>query len=119
MNVRYPRLAVFYCPKCKWGLRASYTAQEFLESFADLLGEVALVPGASGQFTITVRSSEDAEAVVLWDRKAAGGFENQPTIAQLKKQLRDIVAPTAALPEHVVRAAGSAADAAGAPRAEG
>ena len=49
-------------------MRAGWTAQELLTTFPADLGEVALVPGTGGIFT--VRLDDD----VLWDRGEQGGF---------------------------------------------
>lgn len=106
-SVRFPRVVIEYCPKCKWLLRASYLATEFLETFSETVREISLQPGASGVFTITVYLGPD-QSQVLWDRKAAGGFDNQPSIAKLKTVLREIVAPGQNL-GHVDRAAFKAA----------
>ena len=67
-------------------LRAGWTAQELLTTFPADLGEVALVPGTGGIFT--VRLDDD----VLWDRGEQGGF---PELSRLKQLVRDRVAPTA------------------------
>ena len=79
-----PRIAITYCTQCQWLLRAAWMAQELLSTFGGDLGEVALVPGTGGVFTITC----DGEA--LWDRKADGGFPDAKT---LKKRLRDQIDP--------------------------
>jgi selenoprotein W-related protein len=59
-------------------------AQELLTTFADELGEVALIPGTGGVFDISV---DDIE---IWSRAADGGF---PDITLLKQRIRDQVAP--------------------------
>jgi selenoprotein W-related protein len=79
-----PRLEIQYCPKCGWLLRAAWMAQELLTTFADELGEVALVPSPPG--TYVIRAAE----VVVWDRKADGGF---PEPKLLKQRVRDVIAP--------------------------
>ena len=43
--IHTPRVEIRYCVKCRWLLRAAWTAQELLTTFAEELGEVALVPG--------------------------------------------------------------------------
>lgn len=59
-------------------------AQELLSTFAQELGEVALIPGTGGVFRIAV----DDE--LIWDRKEQGGF---PEITVLKQLVRDRVSP--------------------------
>jgi len=79
-----PRLEITYCTQCRWLLRAAWLAQELLTSFADELGEVALVPGSGGIFDIRVDDQ------LLWSRQAQQGF---PEIKQLKRLVRDHIAP--------------------------
>jgi selenoprotein W-related protein len=93
-----PRLAITYCRQCGWLLRAAWLAQELLSTFAEDLGEVALVPGTGGVFEITL----DGEPV--WERKRDGGF---PDAAALKRRVRDRIAPGRDL-GHVDRAHDSA-----------
>jgi selenoprotein W-related protein len=81
---RSPRVEIVFCTQCRWLLRAAWMAQELLTTFADELGEAALVPGTGGVFEIRV----DGELV--WDRAAQGGF---PDIKELKQLVRDRVAP--------------------------
>jgi selenoprotein W-related protein len=79
-----PRIEIQYCRQCQWMLRAAWYAQELLATFAEELGEVALVPGTGGVFE--VRCGE----TLIWDRKAMDGF---PDIKQLKQLVRDQIAP--------------------------
>ena len=79
-----PRIEIVYCTQCRWLLRAGWTAQELLTSFAAELGEVALVPGGSGIFEVWV----DDE--LIWSRKEQGRF---PELKELKQRVRDRVAP--------------------------
>lgn len=81
---RSPRVEIVYCNQCRWLLRAAWMAQELLSTFADELGEVALVPGSGGVFQIRV------DEQLLWDRAAQGGF---PDVKELKGLVRDRVAP--------------------------
>ncbi|WP_435736787.1 SelT/SelW/SelH family protein [Cellulosimicrobium sp. PMB13] len=96
------RVAVEYCTQCRWLLRAAWVAQELLQTFRTRLGEVALVPGTDGVFRVTLDAGDGP--VLLWDRKADGGF---PEIPDLKRRVRDAVAPDLSL-GHTDRAAGSA-----------
>lgn len=78
-------IAIEYCPKCNWLLRAAYMAQEILTTFVDDVTSVTLIPSSTGGlFTITV------DGVLIFDRKEYGGF---PEIKELKQKVRDIVSP--------------------------
>ena len=79
-----PRIVITYCRQCGWLLRATWMAQELLSTFAEDLGEVALVPGTGGIFTI------DCNGEPIWDRKRDGGF---PDVRTLKQRVRDRVDP--------------------------
>ena len=59
-------------------------SQELLTTFAEELGEVALIPGTSGVFQV------HANERLVWCRKRDGGF---PEIKQLKQLVRDEIAP--------------------------
>ena len=89
-----PRLAITYCRQCNWLLRAAWMAQELLTTFAEELGEVALVPGTGGVFEIS------CDGRIIWERKRDGGF---PDIKMLKQRVRDLVDPERNL-GHVDRA---------------
>jgi selenoprotein W-related protein len=79
-----PRVRIDYCAKCRFLARASWMAQELLTTFAEELGEVALVPGDGGVFQVRVGD----ELVAC--RARDGGF---PELAALKRAIRDRVAP--------------------------
>ena len=84
-----PRVSIEYCPRCGWLLRSAWLAQELLTTFAAELAEVALVPSAeSGRFLISVGDT------IVWSRHTDGGF---PGAAELKRRVRDRVAPGRAL----------------------
>ncbi|MEL0659661.1 SelT/SelW/SelH family protein [Psychromonas arctica] len=78
------KIEIKYCKKCRWLLRSSWMAQEILSTFEEEVDELSLVPGTGGIFEIT------ANGQLIWSRKEMGGF---PEIAELKKLVRDIVAP--------------------------
>ena len=84
MSNRTPRVEIEYCTQCRFILRASWMAQELLMTFADELGELALVPGTGGVFDVRV----DGELV--YSRKQAGRF---PESKELKQLIRDRIAP--------------------------
>lgn len=80
-----PLVAITYCTRCRWLLRASWMAQELLTTFEDDLAGVTLVPdGVGGRFIVQVGDT------VVWDRKRDGGF---PEIKVLKQRVRDVVVP--------------------------
>ena len=74
-----PWLEIRYCTKCRWLLRATWTAQELLTTFQEELGEVALAPGNAGVFEVRL----DAE--VIFSREDAGRF---PEAKELKQPPR-------------------------------
>lgn len=78
------KIEIKYCSKCRWLLRASWMAQEVLSTFEEEVDELSLLPGTGGIFEITVNDQ------LIWSRKEMGEF---PEIAELKKLVRDIVAP--------------------------
>jgi selenoprotein W-related protein len=59
-------------------------AQELLSTFAEDLGEVALIPSTGGAFRI------EYEGELVWDRKRDEGF---PSIKVLKRLVRDRLEP--------------------------
>ncbi|KAF2751910.1 seleno protein W family protein [Sporormia fimetaria CBS 119925] len=93
--VSLPRVAITYCTQCRWMLRAAYFGQELLSTFGTQIGEIALIPATGGLFTVKLTyrlEDEDCEIkeVLLWDRKAEGGF---PETRVLKQRLRDHIDP--------------------------
>src|SRR5690606_29691967 len=79
-----PVVRITYCTQCNWMLRAGWMAQELLSTFGVALGEVILVPGTGGVFTVTCNDT------LIWDRKRDGGF---PDAARLKQLVRDVIDP--------------------------
>jgi len=65
-------------------MRSSWIAQELLTTFDEELSEVALIPGTGGIFEIKINDK------LLWSLKDEGRF---PDIKELKKLLRDKIAP--------------------------
>jgi len=84
MNTRKPRVEIEYCNQCRFILRASWMAQELLTTFADELGEVALVPGTGGIFEVRLNGEQ------LWNKKQAGRY---PEPKEIKQLIRDRIAP--------------------------
>lgn len=80
-----PTIAIEYCPKCGWMLRAAYMAQELLTTFTDEINGVLLRPSETGgAYIITINE------VQVFDRKEMGRF---PEVKELKQLVRDIVSP--------------------------
>lgn len=79
-----PVVTIRYCVDCHWLLRAQWYAGELLQTFADEIGGVLVVPAQGGMFRV------EAEGATLWNRKTDGGF---PEITELKRRVRDVVAP--------------------------
>jgi len=69
-------------------MRSTWIAQEILTSFDEELSEVALIPGTGGIFEIKVNDK------LIWSLKDEGRF---PDIKELKKLLRDKIAPEKSL----------------------
>ena len=86
---RSPTIEITYCRLCGWGLRASWMAQELLTTFAEELGSVTLTPDVTGG-VFEVRVDSD----LVWSRKEMGRL---PDIKELKKLVRDHVAPDRSL----------------------
>lgn len=100
--VHLPRVAITFCTQCRWMLRAAYFAQELLSTFGGSIGEVALIPATGGLFTVHLtykpQQSEGAadedvqvQEVLIWDRKAEGGF---PETKILKQRVRNHIEPS-------------------------
>ena len=101
--VKLPRVAITYCTQCKWLLRAAYFGQELLSTFGTAIGEIALIPATGGVFTVHVTHKPEVEGndaeqqvkeVLIWDRKAEGGF---PETKILKQRVRNLVEPDRSL----------------------
>ena len=80
----HPRVEIRYCTRCRFLPRASWIAQELLTSFAEEIGELALVPGDGGIFEVWVGEER------VWCRRSEGRF---PELAELKRRVRDVAAP--------------------------
>ncbi|MFT5129519.1 MAG: selenoprotein W-related protein [Rhodothermales bacterium] len=59
-------------------------AQELLSTFAEEITDLTLQPGASGVFEVWAGEQR------VWSRKDDAGF---PEIADLKRRVRDVIAP--------------------------
>jgi len=101
--VHLPRVAITFCTQCRWMLRAAYFAQELLSTFGGSIGEVALIPATGGLFTVhltykpqaiegaTADGDVQVQEVLIWDRKAEGGF---PETKILKQRVRNHIEPS-------------------------
>lgn len=88
-------VTITYCTQCNWLLRAAWMAQELLSTFPTEVRGLSLIPGTGGVFRIT------AGPVEVWNRATDGGF---PEITELKRRVRDQIAPQRGL-GHADRAA--------------
>lgn len=80
-----PNITIVYCRLCGWLLRAGWTAQELLNTFAEELGSVTLVPDKTGGvFEVRI------DGKLLWSRGEHGRF---PEMKELKQLVRDEIAP--------------------------
>lgn len=95
---------VRFCYRCKWTLRATWMATEILQSFAEDLTAVKLVPSEPGIYQIMVKIfryegadvdlNESQRVVesecVIWDRKIEDGF---PYPKDIKRRLKKRIFP--------------------------
>lgn len=96
MAAAKPRVSIHYCVQCRFLPRAAWLAQELLTTFAAEIGELALSPGEGGVFQVRVAaggaspSAASESEELVWCRARDGGF---PELAELKRRVRDRVAP--------------------------
>jgi selenoprotein W-related protein len=79
-----PLVEIEYCRQCRWLLRAAWMAQELLTTFEENIAGVTLKLGTGGVFDVRIGVD------TVWSRAAEGSF---PEIAELKRRVRDKVAP--------------------------
>jgi len=79
-----PSVEIEYCRQCRWLLRAAWMAQELLSTFEEDLVGVTLKPGTGGVFDVRIGAD------TVWSRAGEGRF---PEIGELKRRVRDKVAP--------------------------
>ena len=82
-----PSIRITYCTQCNWMLRAAWMAQELLSTFGQDIGEVTLVPGTGGVFTVA------CDGETIWDRAADGGFPEAQVLKQRVRSRRSRGAP--------------------------
>ncbi|KAG7720425.1 hypothetical protein KL949_001683 [Ogataea haglerorum] len=101
MSIAYPAVNISYCVKCKWMLRAAWYQQEILQTFSSKAideNETTLTVNCAmlspslvaGTFQVAVKADENADWVVIWDRKEEDGF---PDSKLLKQRIRDHLYP--------------------------
>ena len=69
-----PSIAIEYCTRCNWMLRAAWLSQELLTTFNGTLAAVELVPNHNGEGTFEVIASTADGEFQVWSRKEAGSF---------------------------------------------
>ena len=85
ITMEKPLIEIEYCTKCRWLLRASWIAQELISTFSEEIKGVSLLPSnVSGIFEI--RCGRE----IIWER---GKKKGMPEIKELKRKIRDVVAP--------------------------
>lgn len=87
-KIRPPRVEIHYCTQCRFILRANWLAQELLMTFAEKLGELALIPSTGGVFAVFLDGEE------IFSRKEQGRF---PESKELKQLVRDRIEPEMSL----------------------
>ena len=87
-KILVPRIEVQYCTQCRFILRATWIAQELLMTFAEKIGEIALIPSSGGEFIIFCDGKK------IFSRKEKGRF---PESKELKKLIRDEIDPSRSL----------------------
>ena len=81
-------IKIKYCSQCGWLLRAGWISQELLNTFPTEIDELTLVPSTGGIFEIYVNGN------IVWSREKNSGF---PEIKDLKRLIRDVIAPDRSL----------------------
>ena len=85
ITMEKPLIEIEYCTKCRWLLWASRIAQELLSTFSEDIRGVSLIPGnEAGIFEIR------CDRNIIWERGKKKGL---PEIKDLKRKVRDLVAP--------------------------
>lgn len=83
-KINSPRVEIHYCTQCRFILRANWISQELLMTFAEKLGELALVPAAGGIFEVLLDGN------VIFSKNEKGRF---PESKELKQLIRDKIEP--------------------------
>ena len=79
------RITIEYCTKCKFMMRSTWISQTLLQTFDGDPPEAALRPStAPGLWQIFANNQ------LAWDRKTERGI---PKLKNLKRRIRDIIAP--------------------------
>ncbi|KJG39143.1 selenoprotein W-like protein [Photobacterium angustum] len=75
---------IYYCGQCNWMLRSTWMTQELLHTFSEEIQTISLHPDTGGRFEV------HCNGLLIWERKADGGF---PDAKQLKQRIRDVIDP--------------------------
>jgi len=81
-------IKIYFCTKCGWLARASWMAQEFINTFPNDIFSLNLVPSDSGKFEIWCNDQ------LVFSRLEEGGFIE---IKNIKKRIRDLIDPSRGL----------------------
>jgi selenoprotein W-related protein len=84
LNSSEHTITIEYCPACGWLFRASWYAQELLNTFASFSVSVSLQGSEPGVFRVWY------DHLLLWDRKKEARF---PESKEIKQIIRDYLAP--------------------------
>lgn len=88
MEDKKPCVEIKFCTGCRWQARATWMAQELLNTFGEELGAVSLIPGTGGVYEVRVNGT------MIWSRIEDGGFPQPKT---LKQRVRDQIDPERSL----------------------
>lgn len=82
------KVKITYCKQCRWLPRSAWMTQELLTTFDEEITELSLIPGTGGIFDVEVNDK------LIWSLKKEDRF---PEIKELKKLVRDEIAPEKSL----------------------
>lgn len=85
------RITITYCRPCQFLPRATWLAQELLNTFLDHVSELALVPGRGGVLDIAV------DGHVVFSKDAEGRY---PQLRELKEAIAARLEDGAWTPKH-------------------
>ena len=85
MDEEINQIRIEYCSKCRFMMRATWVAQELLQTFDENLDQIALAPSKEAAiFELTLNNT------LIWNRKVDG---NMPDIKKIKQRIRDQIIP--------------------------
>lgn len=91
MSERRIRISITYCQPCQFLPRATWLAQELLNTFQEHTDALELVPGRGGTLDIAVNGE------VVFSKKEAGRY---PELRELKQAIADYLDEGAWAPAH-------------------